>query len=58
MILGLETLDGMYLSSKMTGGENEGRFRNQCCYIQKSFIAPQMQKYFASPGVPGERQEL
>jgi hypothetical protein len=48
MLLGLNATDVMYLSTKASGGYDDGRTENKCTFIQKSFISPRMQEYFDS----------
>lgn len=48
MLLGLEAADVMYLSSKASGGYDDGMFKNHCYLIQRSFVSQAMRQYFES----------
>jgi len=51
MLLGLETSDVLYLSSKESGKYDDGKYKNQnlCHLIQKSYVSNNMKHYFSSP---------
>lgn len=48
MLLGLDIADVLYVSAKGSGGYDDGRYRNKCYLIQKSFVSPRMRDYFQS----------
>lgn len=48
MLLRLKLADILHLSSKNSGGYDDGEFRNQCVYITPTFISEGIRDYVAS----------
>ncbi len=49
MLLGLNTTDVIHFPARMNGGYDHGSGpKNQCVFIQKSFVTPGMQEFFES----------
>jgi hypothetical protein len=48
MLLGLEPVDVMYMSSKKAGGFDDGHSAAKCVTIQRSFVSENMKAFFRS----------